>query len=321
MRNEQPLLAVEELQVTYGGVPALQGVSLAVAPGEILGVVGESGCGKSTLLDAVLRLPRRDGRIAGGRIVFAGRDLAALGGRELRRLRGEQLGVVYQNPGETLNPSRRIRTQFYEALRAHRSVTRAEANTIAAAQMARLHLEEPEALLDSYPFQLSGGMAQRVALALAMVLEPQLLLADEPTSALDVTVQARVVEELLELRAARGTAILLVTHNLGVVARMADRVAVMYAGRLVESGTREQVLTRPAHPYTRALLAAVPDFSGRLPRGLPGKPPLPGTVRTGCEFAARCPRAEATCRERPPVLRPAAGGQQTACWKEATDRG
>ena len=251
MRNEQPLLAVEELQVTYGGVPALQGVSLAVAPGEILGVVGESGCGKSTLLDAVLRLPRRDGRIAGGRIVFAGRDLAALGGRELRRLRGEQLGVVYQNPGETLNPSRRIRTQFYEALRAHRSVTRAEANTIAAAQMARLHLEEPEALLDSYPFQLSGGMAQRVALALAMVLEPQLLLADEPTSALDVTVQARVVEELLELRAARGTAILLVTHNLGVVARMADRVAVMYAGRLVESGTREQVLTVHAGPAGR----------------------------------------------------------------------
>ncbi len=316
-----PLLALEDVSVAYGGVPVVRGVSLTVSPGEILGVVGESGCGKTTLLDAVLGLLRRDGRVTGGRIVFEGRDLAGLDARAMGKLRGEALGAVFQNPGDSLNPARRIHTQFYEALRAHRRVTRAEARAIAADRLARLHLEEPEALLACYPFQLSGGMAQRVALALAMALEPRLLLCDEPTSALDVTVQARVLRELRALRDRYGTAILLVTHNIGVVAHMADRVAVLYGGRLVETGGRAQVLARPAHPYTRALLAAAPDFSGRLPRGLPGTPPLPGQAAAGCPFADRCPRAAAACREREPVLHPLPEGRATACWREVEDNG
>ena len=255
-----PLLALENLSVAYGGVPVVRGVSLTVSPGEILGVVGESGCGKTTLLDAVLGLLRRDGRVTGGRIVFEGRDLAGLDARAMGKLRGEALGAVFQNPGDSLNPARRIHTQFYEALRAHRRVTRAEARAIAADRLARLHLEEPEALLACYPFQLSGGMAQRVALALAMVLEPQLLLADEPTSALDVTTQAQIVQQMLELKRDHGTAILLVTHNLAVAAYLADRLLVLQNGRVVDRGDREEILRHAAAPYTRELLEAVPDL-------------------------------------------------------------
>ena len=307
------LLEIRNLQIAYEGAPVVEDVSLSMAPGEILGVVGESGCGKSTLLGAVLRILGSGWRVSGGEIRFEGRELLSMGSRELRRLRGERLGAVFQNPGDSLNPSRRIRTQFEEALRAHRNVSRAQAREIAAEMMGRLHLDHGRELLEAYPFQLSGGMNQRVALALAMVMEPALLLADEPTSALDVTVQAQVIREMLSMRAQFGTAILIVTHNMGVVAHMADRVAVMYAGRVVEYGNRDQVLHSPAHPYTRSLLRAIPDFSGQLPRGLPGAPPPFGRRETGCAFAPRCPLAAPRCRGEAPALRAVAPGHWAAC--------
>ena len=312
----EPLLNLEDLWVEYRGISIVRGISLTVAPGEIFGIVGESGSGKSTLLGAILGMLGQEGRISGGHIYFEGKDLGTYKKEEMRRLRGERLGAVFQNPGETLNPSRHIDTQFYEALKAHRRITRREAAALAAEMMGRLHLEHGEALLKKYPFQLSGGMNQRVALALAMVMQPSLLLADEPTSALDVTVQAQAIDELMQLRDKFGTAILLVTHNLGVLAHMADRVAVMYAGQVVEYGDKRRVLRRPAHPYTRALLAAIPDFSGQLPRGLPGAPPPFGKAMAGCAFRERCPYATDACRERELRMRLVEEDHYTVCLAE-----
>lgn len=314
--GKEPLLKIENMQVEYEGTPIVRDFSVSVARGEIFGIVGESGCGKSTMLGAVLGMLGREGRIASGHIYFEGKDLSACKREDMRRLRGEHLGVVFQNPGETLNPSRRIETQFYEALRAHRKVTKAQAGEIAVDMMSRLNLEHGDALLKMFPFQLSGGMNQRVALALAMIMEPSLLLADEPTSALDVTVQAQAVDEMMKMRDRFGTAILIVTHNMGVVSHMADRVAVMYAGRMVEYGDKKKVLGRPVHPYTRALLNAIPDFSGNIPHGLPGGPPPFGSVTEGCEFASRCPYAQAECRKNMPVLRQAGDGQYSACGRK-----
>ena len=308
-----PLLALRDLRVDYSGLQVVRGVSLTVGPGEILGVVGESGCGKSTLLGAILGLLPRETWTVRGEILFAGKDLTALSPKALRRIRGEGIGAVFQNPGDSLNPSRPIKTQFFEALRAHRPVSRKEARALALEALERLNLRDGAALLESYPFQLSGGQNQRVAIALAMVLQPALLLADEPTSALDVTVQAQVVRELMDLRARCGTAMLLVTHNLGVVAHAADRLAVLYAGQVVEAGDKRQVLAHPAHPYTRALLAAIPDFSGRLPRGLLGSPPPLGELPAGCAFAPRCPVAETNCARRSPALHPVGPDHVCAC--------
>ena len=297
-----PLLELRDLRVAYGALPVVRGVSIALQAGEILGVVGESGCGKSTLLGTILGLLPREEWTAEGQILFAGQDLASLPAEAMRRIRGEGIGAVFQDPGDSLNPSRPIKTQFFEALRAHRPVGRREARSLALEALERLNLRDGAALLESYPFQLSGGQKQRVAIALAMVLQPALLLADEPTSALDVTVQAQVIRELMDLRARCGTAMVLVTHNLGVAAHAADRLAVLYAGLVVEAGDKRQVLAHPAHPYTRSLLAAIPDFSGRLPQGLPGAPPPLGAAPAGCAFAPRCPLAGADCARRAPVL-------------------
>lgn len=316
-----PLLEIRDLRIACGGAPIVRGISLRMDAGEILGVVGESGCGKSTLLGAVLGLLPAEGWQMHGQILLEGRDLPALSREAMRRLRGERLGAVFQNPEDSLNPSRRIKTQFYEALRAHRPVTRREAGQIAQKALERLHLEDGERVLEAYPFQLSGGMNQRVAIALAMVLEPALLLADEPTSALDVTVQAQVIRELMEMRERFGTAILLVTHNMGVVRHAADRVAVLYAGRVVEYGDRRQVLGQPAHPYTRALMAAIPDFSGRLPRGIAGAPPMLGETVEGCAYAPRCPLAEPDCFRRDDVLRQVGPSHFCACRKGAEGHG
>ena len=296
------LLEIQDLTVSWGERKVVRSVSLAVSPGEILGVVGESGCGKSTLLSAILGLlPTADWRVCGS-ILFEGQELSSLSPEEMRRIRGARIGAIFQNPGESLNPTRHIETQFYEALCAHRRLTRSQARAIALQALARVHLKNGEQLLKAYPFQLSGGMNQRVAVALAMVLEPALLLADEPTSALDVTVQAAVIRELMEMRGRYGTAILLVTHNMGLLRYAADRIAVMYAGQVVEYGEKQAVLARPTHPYTRALLAAVPDFSGRLPKGIPGMPPRE-MKSAGCSFAARCPVAVQSCFEHGPSLK------------------
>ena len=299
---DKSLLEVRDLCVSLGKSDVVRSVSLTMAPGEILGIAGESGCGKSTLLSAILGLlPAPDWRVR-GHILFEGRDLSSLPREEMRRLRGERLAAVFQNPGESLNPTRRIETQFDEALRAHRTLSRQQAREIALDALARVHLDNGGQLLRAYPFQLSGGMNQRVAIALAMALKPALLLADEPTSALDVTVQAGVIRELLGMRDRYGTAVLLVTHNLGLLGRIADRVAVLYAGRVVEYGEKRKILDAPAHPYTRALLAALPSFSGQLPKGIPGTPPPLENRGRGCGFASRCPLAGQRCFAEEPAL-------------------
>lgn len=258
------LLELKNLSVRYpdGRDAVLQDVDLALHAGEITCVIGESGCGKSTLFHTVLQLPGRV-RITGGSVAFAGKNLQNLSLRELQEIRGTGIGAVFQEPGASLDPIRKIHRQFYDVLHAHdRGIRKAEARSRAAVLLRSMEFADPDRILDSCPVQLSGGMNQRVAIALAMVLEPKLLLADEPTSALDVTTQAQVLRELLILRERYGTAMLLITHNMGVVAKMADRVAVLQGGRIVEYGSRREVLGQPRHPYTRELLAAVPRLVG-----------------------------------------------------------
>ena len=294
--EQENLLEISGLTVRYPGAeaPVLRDVDLTLRPATITCVIGESGCGKSTLFHAVLRLPGRV-QITDGCVRFRGRDLSELSSQELRSIRGSGIGVVFQEPGASLDPIRKCHVQFYEAMRAHsESVTKAEARKKGAEILRTMEFSDPDRILDSCPAQLSGGMNQRVAIALAMALEPDILLADEPTSALDVTVQAQIVEELMRLRERFGTCILLITHNMGVVAKMADRVAVMYGGRIVEYGPKEDVLTKPEHPYTRALLKAIPRLDGQPPTGIPGRRPdfFP---EEGCAFAPRCSCAGEGC--------------------------
>ena len=313
------MVDIQNLSVRYPDTQTaiLHNVNLSIDTGKITCVIGESGSGKSTLLHAVLQLPGRV-EITGGQVLFRGDDLRQLSPRQMQSIRGSEIGVVFQEPGASLDPIRKIHKQFYDALHAHdRSVTRAIARQKAAALLQSMEFKDPERILDSCPAQLSGGMNQRVAIAVAMALEPAILLADEPTSALDVTVQAQVVEELLHLRDQYGTSILLITHNMGVAARLADQVAVMYGGRIVECGPRDDVLHDPAHPYTRALLAAVPRLDGKLPQGISGcKPEF--FPEQDCAFASRCPYAEGACDQA--ILRPhtVSGKHWTLCGKEVS---
>ncbi len=252
----QPLLEFSHTEIRYGSRTAVEDLSLTVSPGEILGIVGESGSGKSTVVKAAMGLLGPEGAVTGGKILFRGQDLSALTPEQMRRLRGREMGMVFQNCTAALCPIRTVWEQLRESV--GRELPKKEIRSRALELMERVHLTDGERVLQSYPFELSGGMNQRVGIVMAMLRRPDLLLADEPTSALDVTVQKQVVEEMLGLREVYGTAIVLVTHNIGVVERMADRVAVMHRGRLVEWGDREQVLRSPKAEYTRALIAAVP---------------------------------------------------------------
>ena len=276
------------------GTTVLRDVSLQIHPKEILCVIGESGCGKSTLLNAILRLPGRVS-VESGEILFKGRNLCTMDKKELRAVRGGDIGVVYQEPGASLDPIRRIDAQFFDAQRAHGKIAKAESREKAETLLSAMNLDDPARILESCPAQLSGGMNQRVAIALAMALSPEVLLADEPTSALDVTVQAQIVSELIRLRDDYGTALLLVTHNMGVVAKAADTVAVMYCGKVVEYGSCAEVLKVPAHPYTRALLEAIPKLDGTPPKGVPGSRPK-HFDGNGCAFASRCPHCGGNCQ-------------------------
>ena len=259
------MLKLAGLTVHYGGNPrpAAEGVHLTVSPGESVCLVGESGSGKTTVLRTILGLLPGDGRVTAGSVRFQDRDLLAASPRELRRLRGTEISSIFQDAGAMLNPVRNIGGQYLEYIRAHRSLSRREAKALGLDMLARMRLPHGETIWNSYPFQLSGGQRQRVGIAMAMTFHPRLLLADEPTSALDVTTQAQIVRQMMALREEAGTGILLVTHNLGVAAYMADRILVMKAGRVVDAGTREDILHRPRDPYTRALLEAVPTLGGK----------------------------------------------------------
>ncbi len=280
---------------------AVDGVSFAVKPGEVLGLVGESGCGKTVTGFSILGLVDPPGRVVGGRILFEGTDLLTLKEDQLRAIRGSAISMVFQDPMMTLNPVLRIDTQMVEAVRAHQKVDSKTAFDIARAALERVGIPSPESRLRSYPHQFSGGMRQRVAIAIALLNKPKLIIADEPTTALDVTIQAQILYEAQKLCRESGTALIWITHDLSVVAGLADRICVMYAGRIVEQGSVDEVLDQPLHPYTHGLIGSVPSRNRRgTPLAqIPGMTPALLNLPSGCTFRSRCPRAQADCRNDP----------------------
>ncbi len=291
-----PLLELDRLSLSYfvraGEMPAVTNVSLKLWPGESLGLVGESGCGKSTIAYAVMNYLGRAGRIVGGRILFEGRDMASLSAEELRRIRGARIAMVYQEPMSALNPSMSIGEQLAEVPIYHAGASMTEARSRARQLLADVNLPDPDRIMAAYPHQLSGGQQQRVVIAMALLANPALLLLDEPTTGLDVTVEAGVVELIASLRQRFGTSLLYISHNLGLIAQVCDRVAVMYSGQIVESGTIEEVFARPRHPYTRGLFGCIPlptaDKTARPLTPIRGQVTLPSERPRGCYFGPRC---------------------------------
>ena len=313
-----PLLEVRDLHVWFdaeeGRVHAVRGVSLEVAAGTTLGIVGESGCGKSVTCQAVLRLTPRNG-IVQGSIRFDGLELTTLDGRALDAIRGRRIAMVFQEPMSALNPVHTVGMQIAESLRLHRGMQPADARAEARRLLDRVGIPEPERRLREYPHQLSGGMNQRAMIAMALACRPSLLLADEPTTALDVTIQAQILALLQELQRETGMAMILVTHDLGVVAESADRVAVMYAGSVVEEAAAVDLFASPRHPYTAGLLRALPrlDADAQQLEPIEGSLPSPRSALAGCAFAPRCARATERCRREAPPRVACAPGRSVAC--------
>lgn len=296
----------------------VDGVSFSLRPGETLGLVGESGCGKSVTSLSILGLiPKPPGRIAAGRILFAGEDLVQAGEKRLRQLRGRRLSMIFQEPMTALNPVLTVGEQVAEPLRLHLALPRAAARRRAIELLTQVGIPAPEQRVDAYPHELSGGMRQRVMIAMAIACDPAVLIADEPTTALDVTIQAQILELLRRLQAERGMAMLLITHDLGVVAQNAQRVLVMYAGKVVENAPVERLFSAPGHPYSVGLLRSLPELArpGEPLATIPGMVPPPTRFPSGCRFRTRCPLARERCAEQEPPLRPLARApeQEVAC--------
>ena len=316
----EPLLSIQGLQTTFraqgGEVAAVDGVDLAVARGRTLGVVGESGCGKSVLSLSIMRLVPSPGRIASGRVLFEGRDLLSLSPAAMRDVRGNRIAMIFQEPMTSLNPVFTVGDQITEAMRAHdRTASAGALRSRAVEALRRVRIPAPERRFDEYPHQMSGGMRQRVMIAMALACAPDLLIADEPTTALDVTVQAQILDLLRELQAQTGMAIILITHDLGVVAEMADEVAVMYAGRIVERAAGAAIFDDPQHPYTLGLLGSIPRVEENRARllAIEGAVPPPFALPSGCRFHPRCVFAIPECTARDPALREIAAGHRAAC--------
>jgi peptide/nickel transport system ATP-binding protein len=317
-----PLLEVKDLVVEFptrrGTLRALDHVSFAIAPGEILGVVGESGAGKSLTGAAIIGLLEPPGRIAGGEIRLRGERIDTLPPEAMRRIRGKRIGAIFQDPLTSLNPLFTVGQQLVETIRAHLPLSEREARERAIRLLADTGIPAPEARFGQYPHQFSGGMRQRVVIALALAAEPELIVADEPTTALDVSIQAQIIALLRRLAREHGTAVMLVTHDMGVIAETCDRVAVLYAGRVAEIGPVAEVIHRPAHPYTRGLMGSIPAMDAEsLYRDellqIDGAMPRLNAMPSGCAFHPRCPQAHERCtRERPELL--AAGATRAACW-------
>jgi len=307
-KSETPLLSVENLEVRFpagrdkNAIPVVAGVSLTVRRGETLGVVGESGSGKSMTALSILRLLPEPGRVASGRILFEGEDLLQVPEKAMRGIRGARIAMIFQDPMTSLNPVFTVGDQIAEAVRLHRNVSRAEAFAEAIEALRRVRVTQPERRARQFPHELSGGMRQRVMIAMALACHPDLLLADEPTTALDVTVQAQILALIGEMRREENMGVMLITHDLGVVAETCDRVVVLYAGQVMESAGVTDLFAHPAHPYSQGLLDSLPE---RLPPGteklrfIPGQPPANAGVVTGCPFRPRCPRAMPGVCERP----------------------
>ena len=292
-----------------GVVKAVDDISFSVARGRVLGLVGESGSGKSVTGFSLIGLVDAPGRITSGKILFQGRDLTKLDERELRDLRGNRIAMIFQDPMMTLNPVLRIDTQMIETVLAHDNVSRVVARQRSRDALGMVGIPSPEERLTSYPHQFSGGMRQRVAIAIALLHRPDLIIADEPTTALDVTIQAQILAEVQRLAREVGTALIWITHDLSVIAGLADDIAVMYAGRIVETGAVEEVLDRPLHPYTHGLIGSVPSRNARGSRlrQIPGMTPSLLNLPEGCAFRSRCPRADAACAQDPPDSYPVEG--------------
>jgi len=321
--NPEPLLSVSHLTTVFdtagGPVAAVDDVSFEIRAGETLGLVGESGSGKSVTALSIMRLVQPPGRIARGRLLFAGRDLLTLDEPSMREVRGAEISLIFQEPMTALNPVFRVGDQIAEALLVHQRASRREAKAKAIELLRAVQIPNPESRVTDYPHQLSGGMRQRVMIAIALACQPSLVIADEPTTALDVTIQAQILELLRDMKAAFNLALLLITHDLGVVAEVADRVAVMYAGRIVETGPVRAMLRDPQHPYTRGLLASIPGGRpGERLRAIEGSVPMLGALPPGCAFNPRCPDRFDLCTTAPPPDCEVGPGQTVKCYLHAT---
>ncbi|WP_343553399.1 ABC transporter ATP-binding protein [Pantoea sp.] len=317
--SAHPVLSLRNLRVQFRGSPVtvLDDISLVLHAGETLALVGESGCGKSITSLTLMGLQPDSAQILQGEMQFDGRDLRQLSSDDYASLRGNQLAMIFQEPMTSLNPAFTLGDQLSEAVMRHRKVNKRQAMAAALAILQKVQIPAPELRLKAYPHQLSGGMRQRVMIAMALINQPKLLIADEPTTALDVTIQAQILALLNTLKQETGTAVLMITHDLGVVAEVAQRVAVMYAGQVVESGSVERIFNDPQHPYTIGLMGSIPSLSARegALATIPGQVPLPENMPAGCRFATRCPFAETRCHHSRPTLRALANDHQVACFR------
>ncbi|TLS35700.1 ABC transporter ATP-binding protein [Pseudalkalibacillus caeni] len=318
----ETILEVKGLQTHFftddGEIPAVNKVDFHVDKGEVLGIVGESGSGKSvTSLSVMGLVPKPPGKIVGGEINFKDENLVNASEKRMRQIRGNEIAMIFQEPMTSLNPVFTIGNQLIEAIRLHNKWDKKKAKARAVEILKLVGLPRAEELIDEYPHQLSGGMRQRVMIAMAMACDPEVLIADEPTTALDVTIQAQILELMKDLNKNRGTAIMLITHDLGVVAEMCQRVAVMYSGNIVEEGTVKQIFKEPKHPYTVGLIKSVPDMTSKRERlySIPGSVQKPGSIKVGCPFAPRCEHAFDRCvSETPALLEAGDEGQKVSCW-------
>ncbi|WP_220376485.1 ABC transporter ATP-binding protein [Cohnella lupini] len=322
----ETILDVQDLQTYYRTgkqvVPAVDGVSFRLAKGEVLGIVGESGSGKSTVVRSIIRLlDKNTTRIENGRVLFRGKDLLKLSGRELRGIRGKSISMVFQNPLSSLNPVYTIGNQIQEAILTHESMSRAKARDRALHLLEQVEIPSPELRLDDYPHQLSGGMQQRVLIAMALACQPEIILADEPTTALDVTIQSQILELLSRIRDERNMSIILITHNMGVIAEMCDRMLVMYGGVVMEEGKCTDVFASPLHPYTLGLLASIPSLEEEKEElyAIPGQVPHFNAPVSSCRFCSRCDQVFTRCREEEPPFIQIGDGRFVRCWLYAQE--
>ncbi|MCM3601979.1 ABC transporter ATP-binding protein [Robertmurraya korlensis] len=319
--SQTPVLDVKQLQTTFfsadGEIPAVDQISFSVNKGEILGIVGESGCGKSVTSLSIMKLvPQPPGKITNGEIWLNGENLVQASEKRMREIRGNEVAMIFQEPMTSLNPLFTIGNQLIEGIRIHKKMSKKEARTEAIQMLKLVGLPRAEQIIDEYPHQLSGGMRQRVMIAMALSCHPRLLIADEPTTALDVTIQAQILALMKDLNEKLDTAIVMITHDLGVVADLCQRVIVMYAGKIVEEAEVRDIFKNPKHPYTMGLLQSVPDVREKKERlySIPGNVPKPGSIQTGCRFAARCDKAHDRCYIEDPKLYQLGSGQSVRCF-------
>ncbi|WP_431027969.1 ABC transporter ATP-binding protein [Lysinibacillus sp. LZ02] len=320
--DSDKLLEVKNLETTFfsddGNIVAVDQISFSVRAGEIVGIVGESGCGKSvTSLSIMGLVPNPPGKITGGKILLNGRDLTSLSEKEMRKIRGKEMAMIFQEPMTSLNPLFTIGNQLVEALSIHHKMWfKRRAKKRAMEMMKLVGLPRPKELMKEYPHQLSGGMRQRVMIAMALICDPKILIADEPTTALDVTIQAQILKLMKDLNKRLHTAILFITHDLGVVAETCERVIVMYAGQIVEEAPVKEIFKNPQHPYTKGLIQSVPDmrFKKDSLHSIPGNVPKPGSIMTGCRFAPRCQFAQERCLQENPPMYKATDGHEARCF-------